>query len=110
MEAIRKCIAESAKENLIDAGKQYGRGHKKDWENSPKANPEENRTRTKVAQEVGLTDWKARQGEYVLKHATEEQREDLRTGKKDLKDAYKETLRINTPTKDGCYSGPWIWA
>lgn len=80
MEAIRKCFAAAAKK---EQGKRTDL-----WENSPKSNPEETRTRTKVAQEVGLTDWKARQGEYVLKHATEEQREDLRSGKKDLKDVY----------------------
>ena len=91
MEAIRKCFAAAAKKE---------QGKRNDlWENSPKSNPEETRTRTKVAQEVGLSDWKARQGEYVLKHATEEQREDLRSGKKDLKDVYKETVKANAPTK-----------
>ena len=91
MEAIRKCFAVAAKK---EQGKRTDL-----WENSPKSNPEETRTRTKVAQEVGLSDWKARQGEYVLKHATEEQREDLRSGKKDLKDVYKETVKANAPTK-----------
>ena len=99
MEAIRKCIAETAKSHL--GGDHRSEDFQKTkWENSPTLkNKEETRTRTKVAQEVGLSDWKARQGEYVLKHATEEQREDLRSGKKDLKDVYKETVKANAPTK-----------
>ena len=99
MEAIRKCIAETAKSHL--GGDHRSKDFQKTkWENSPTLkNKEERRTRTKVAQEVGLSDWKARQGEYVLKHATEEQREDLRSGKKDLKDVYKETVKANAPTK-----------
>lgn len=97
METIQKAYADSAKENLRKAGEQYGRGHEKDWENSPKANPEENRTRTKIAEAVGLSDWKARQGEYVLKNASEEQKEDLRSGKRDLKEVYKEVKKPSKP-------------
>lgn len=97
METIQKVYADSAKENLRKAGEQYGRGHEKDWENSPKANPEENRTRTKIAEAVGLSDWKARQGEYVLKNASEEQKEDLRSGKRDLKEVYKEVKKPPKP-------------
>lgn len=98
MEAIRKCIAEDARKTSNKNLMQF-REDSPEWENSPTRNKEETRTRTKVAQEVGLTDWKARQGEYVLKHATEEQREDLRTGKKDLKEVFKETFSANKPTK-----------
>lgn len=98
MEAIRKCIAEVARKTSNKNLMQF-REESPEWENSPTRSKEETRTRTKVAQEVGLTDWKARQGEYVLKHATEEQREELRSGKKDLKDVYKETLKANAPTK-----------
>lgn len=89
MDAIHKAYAEEAK------GTQGTRNNI--WEKSPKSNPEESRTRTRVAQAVGLSDWKARQAEYVLKNASTEQKEDLRTGKKDLKDVYKEVKKPSKP-------------
>lgn len=69
-----------------------------DLENSPKRETPIN-TRKEVAKASGLTEWQVRQGDYIRKHAPEKL-EDLRTGKKDLKEVYQETVKANAPKKD----------
>jgi hypothetical protein len=67
-------------------------------ENSPKRDKPIN-TRKEVAKAAGISEWKVRQGDFVREHGTPEQIEDLRTGKKSLNEAYKETLKAVAPKK-----------
>lgn len=85
---IRKEYAEEAKESKKRKPESVR-------ENSPKQNYEDNRTRHRAAQAVGLSDWKARQADYILDYASEEQKEDLRSGKKDLKEVYRDVKGLS---------------
>ena len=95
---IRKEYAEEAKTHL-GGDRKSDEFQKSSRENSPTLKKEESRTRHRAAQAVGLSDWKARQADYVLKNATEAQKDALRSGAKDLKEVYNETFRATFPTK-----------
>lgn len=88
-ESVQKIVREQAK------AKQ---GTRTDiLEDSPKSKPID--TRKEVAKAAGISEWKVRQGDFVREHGTPEQIEDLRTGKKTLNEAYKETLKSVAPKK-----------
>lgn len=95
-ESVQKIIKEQAKERQAEYhGNQYESAV---LEKSPKVQKPID-TRKEVAKAAGISEWKVRQGDFVREHGTPEQIEDLRTGKKTLNEAYKETLKAVAPTK-----------
>lgn len=89
-ESVQKILREQAKEQQIRKPQSV-------LENSPKQKPID--TRKEVAKAAGISEWKVRQGDFVREHGTPDQIEDLRTGKKSLNEAYKETLKAVAPKK-----------
>ena len=95
-EVIQKILKEQARERQAEYhGNQYESAV---LENPPKVQKPID-TRKETAKASGLSEWKIRQGDYVRAHATDEQKADLDSGKKDLKEVFKETLSANTPKK-----------
>lgn len=88
--AFQKILREQAKEQQVRKPQSV-------LENSPKQNPINVRKQT--AEAGNLTEWKVRQGDYIRKNATEEQKADLDSGKKTMKEVFKETVNANTPKK-----------
>ena len=86
------------REQATKDGHQGGRPSKKPLENSPKVS-ERIDTRKETAKAANLTEWKVRQGDYIQKNATEEQKAALDSGQKTMKEVYNETFRAKFPTK-----------
>ena len=99
IEAFQKILREKAKENAKASGENFGRGmNEKGLENSPKPIEAIN-VRKETAKAGNLSEWKVRQGDYIQKNATEEQKAALDSGKKTMKEVFNETKKANTPTK-----------
>lgn len=95
-ESVQKIIKEQAKERQAEYhGNQYESAV---LEKSPKVQKPID-TRKEVAKAAGISEWKVRQGDFIREHGTPDQIEDLRTGKKSLSEAYKETLKAVAPKK-----------
>lgn len=67
-------------------------------ENSPKRDKPID-TRKEVAKAAGISEWKVRQGDYIQKNATEEQKAALDSGTKTMKEVFNETYNANKPKK-----------
>ena len=95
-ESVQRILREQARERQAEYhGNQYESAV---LENSPKVQKSID-TRKEVAKAAGISEWKVRQGDFIREHGTQEQIEDLRTGKKSLNEAYKETLKAVAPKK-----------
>lgn len=95
-EVYQRILKEQAKERQAEYhGNQYKSAL---LENSPKVqNPID--TRKETARATSLSVWKVRQGDYIQKNATEEQKAALDSGQKTMKEVYNETFRATFPTK-----------
>ena len=90
VEAYQKILREKAKEQQIRKPQSV-------LENSPKQKPID--VRKETAKTANLSEWKVRQGDYIQKNATEEQKAALDSGQKTMKEVYNETFRATFPTK-----------
>lgn len=99
-EVYQRILRERAEKNLhkAEGGDRRSESFKPNQglENSPKVEETVN-TRKETAEVSGLSEWKIRQGDYVMEHATPEQIADLDSGKKVLKDVYKEVKKPSKP-------------
>lgn len=103
----QKYKAGEALRKIIEDGQSKGgrpKVNEKHVENSPQVprtakEINDAKTRHKLAEATNLSEWKVRQGDYVQKNATEEQKAALDSGKKSLPEVYKEVLKANAPTK-----------
>jgi ParB-like chromosome segregation protein Spo0J len=96
IEAFQKILREKAKEHQSKYhGNRYDGGL---LENSPKGQTSIT-VRKETAKAGNLSEWKVRQGDYIQKNATEEQKAALDSGKKTMKEVFNETKKANTPTK-----------
>lgn len=68
-------------------------------EKTPKADNERINVRKQTAEAANLSEWRVRQGDYIQKNATEEQKAALDSGKKSMPEVYKEVLKANAPRK-----------
>jgi len=111
---LKKIIEEEAKLRQRKAGGDKKSSKVKSvWENSPTPIPasnnavssnsekskEETRTRRKIAEATGLSDWQVRQGDYIMAHGTEKQKSDLGSGEKTIKEVYQETHEPPAPSR-----------
>ena len=93
VEVYQRILREKAKEGIHKAGR-------KSLENSPTIKPEEKiNVRKQTAEAANLSEWKVRQGDYIQKNATEEQKAALDSGTKTMKEVFNETYNANKPTK-----------
>lgn len=90
IEVFQKILREKAKEQQIRKPQSV-------LENSPKQKPID--VRKETAKAGNLSEWKVRQGDYIQKNATDEQKAALDSGRKTMKEVFKETHRANAPTK-----------
>lgn len=101
-EVFQRIVREQAEKNLHKAsgGDRRSESFKSNQglEKSPKVEKTFD-TRKETAAASGLSEWKIRQGDFVRKNATPDQIADLDSGKKELRDVYKEVLKANAPTK-----------
>lgn len=103
----QKYKAGEALRKIIEDGQSKGgrpKVNEKHVENSPQVprtakEINDAKTRHKLAEATNLTDWKVRQGDYIQKNATDEQKAALDSGKKTMKEVFNETKKANTPTK-----------
>ena len=96
IEVFQKILREKAKEHQSEYhGNQYDGGL---LENSPKVQTSIY-VRKETAKAGNLSEWKVRQGDYIQKNATDEQKAALDSGRKTMKEVFKETHRANAPTK-----------
>ena len=105
---LKKIIEEEAKKRQCSKLR-----HSLVWENSPtraecskdavsddsEKSKEETRTRRKIAEATGLSDWQVRQGDYIMAHGTEKQKSDLSAGEKTIKEVYQETHEPPAPSR-----------
>lgn len=87
---------------IIEDGQSKGgrpKESEKPTENSQQVNRNKRTTVHKLAEATNLTDWKVRQGDYIQKNATEEQKAALDSGTKTMKEVFNETYNANKPTK-----------
>ena len=99
VEVYQRILREKAKENAKASGENFGRGmNEKGLENSPKPIEAIN-VRKQTAEAANLSEWKVRQGDYIQKNATEEQKAALDSGKKTMKEVFNETYNANKPKK-----------
>ena len=107
---LKKIIEEEAKKNRQSNLKRGPEREKSpDWENSPSREEcsndaasgdfEKSRTRRKIAEATGLSDWQVRQGDYIMAHGTEKQKSDLGSGEKTIKEVYQETHEPPAPSR-----------
>lgn len=97
VEVYQRILREKAKSHL---GGDHGNQYSPSLEKSPKlAKEEQINVRKQIADAANLSEWKVRQGDYIQKNATEEQKAALDSGKKSLPEVYKEVLKANAPTK-----------
>jgi len=109
---LKKVIEEEAKKNR-QSNLKRGSEKSPEWENSPtreersndvafsdsEKSKEETRTRRKIAEATGLSDWQVRQGDYIMAHGTEKQKSDLGSGEKTIKEVYQETHEPPAPSR-----------
>jgi ParB-like chromosome segregation protein Spo0J len=63
--------------------------------NSPKAETDRINTRKETAKAANLSEWQVRQGDYIQKNATPEQKADLDSGKKTMKEVYRDVKGLS---------------
>ena len=68
-------------------------------EKTPKADSERINVRKQTAEAANLSEWKVRQGDYIQKNATKEQKAALDSGTKTMKEVFNETYNANKPKK-----------
>ena len=90
VEVYQRILREKAKEQQVRKPQSV-------LENSPKQKPIDVRKQT--AEAANLSEWKVRQGDYIQKNATEEQKAALDSGTKTMKEVFNETYNANKPTK-----------
>ena len=103
----QKYKAGEALRKIIEDGQSKGgrpKVNEKHVENSPQVprtakEINDAKTRHKLAEATNLSEWRVRQGDFIQKNATEEQKAALDSGKKSLPEVYKEVLKANAPTK-----------
>lgn len=97
VEVYQRILREKAKSHL---GGDHGNQYSPSLEKSPKlAKEEQINVRKQTAEAANLSEWRVRQGDFIQKNATEEQKAALDSGKKSLPEVYKEVLKANAPTK-----------
>lgn len=92
---------------IIEDGQSKGgrpKVNEKHVENSPQVprtakEINDAKTRHKLAEATNLSEWKVRQGDYIQKNATEEQKAALDSGTKTMKEVFNETYNANKPKK-----------
>lgn len=90
VEVYQRILREKAKEQQVRKPQSV-------LENSPKQKPIDVRKQT--AEAANLSEWRVRQGDYIQKNATDEQKAALDSGTKTMKEVFNETYNANKPTK-----------
>lgn len=102
-EVYQRIIREQAEKNLhkAEGGDRKSESFKPNQglANSPKVEKTID-TRKETAAASGLSEWKIRQGDFIQKNATDEQKAALDSGRKTMKEVYQETVKANAPKKD----------
>ena len=89
-EVIAECIKAIGREKLVEVGKKYGEGHKKEEEPLSIIDKPSHNTQKIVAEKLGWSTGKKAMFDVVKKKAPEEIKEKLRQGELSMNQAYQE--------------------